>query len=564
MPFWLCQTVRRGETRVAYMTDVPIKVMLIEDNPGDARLIEEILKDVRDFEFTLTNEDRISTGLSALEGEEYDVILLDLSLPDAQGIEGFEKLKEAVPSIPVVVLTGMHDEKLAVQAVSEGAQDYLIKGEAEGEMLARALRYAIERKRATVNLMETNTKLEQALDELKEAQEQLLQQERMRALNSMASGIAHDFNNALTPVLGYTELLLANIDTFKDDEVKDFLGMVREGAKEAADTVTRLREFYHRQAEEEGAIPFDLNAVVMQAIQLTQPGWKNIALASGIGIRMRQDLGEVPIMNGNPMEMREIITNLILNAVDAMPNGGEITIRTKTGTTEEGEPTAVLEIIDTGLGMTPEVKDRCLEPFFTTKEEPGAGLGMSVLYSLIQRHGVDVEIESDMDLGTRISMIFPIRAKVELEDGEEKDEEPGGVSGPEEDAGEEAEVKDVPPMKILLVDDDTTVLTVISAYLENLGHTVVTAENGREGHGKFKSMNFDMVITDNSMPGMSGEQLAVNVKAAKPKTPVLLLTGFGDLMKTTGKKPKCIDLIVNKPVTLDTMRRVISTAVDTV
>ena len=242
------------------------------------------------------------------------------------------------------------------------------------------------------------SQLEAAYAELKQTQQNIIQQERLRALGEMASGIAHDFNNALTPILGFSELLLKRSEGLDDrDTVERYLRMMNMAAQDAATVVSRLREFYRKREEGENFAPASLHDLVGQAISLTQPRWKDEAQAKGITIKMEIDLQEVPLIIGDESELREALTNLVFNAVDAMPDGGTITLRTR----RDGNQ-VVLEVSDTGTGMTEEVRQRCLDPFFTTKGTHGTGMGLAMVYGIVQRHEGTLDIESEADKGTTL------------------------------------------------------------------------------------------------------------------------------------------------------------------
>ncbi|MFQ5804755.1 MAG: ATP-binding protein, partial [Candidatus Methylomirabilales bacterium] len=398
------------------------------------------------------------------------------------------------------------------------------------------IRDITERKQAEEALYESNRRLEEALVELKATQQQVLQQERLRALGQMASGIAHDFNNALSPVLGFTELLLDRPEYLENKEkVKHYAQMMNTAAKDAANVVRRLREFYRAREEDEIFLPVDLNSLVEQVIMLTQPRWKDQALASGITIDTETHLQNVPHVAGNEAEVREVLTNLIFNAVDAMPEGGTLTLRTRS----DGQH-VVVEVSDTGTGMTDEVLQRCLEPFFSTKPERGTGLGLAMVYGIIQRHRGTLAIESEPGQGTT----FILRLPVLTEQGVECRSQAGEVLSRR--------------LQILVVDDEPPVREVITAYLTGDGHTVETASNGSEGLEKFLAGWFDVVVTDQGMPEMAGDQLAAAIRRVAPDAPVILLTGFGDLMIASGEMPAAVDIIVSKPVTLAALRQALA------
>jgi signal transduction histidine kinase/CheY-like chemotaxis protein len=416
--------------------------------------------------------------------------------------------------------------------------------------------------------------LHAALAELRATQQQVIRQERLRALGEMASGIAHDFNNALAPVLGFSELLLTQPGDLADEEkVRRYLELIHTGARDAATVVKRLRDFYRQREAGEAFLPVDLNRLIEQAMALTQPRWKGQAQAGGRTIRIETELQPLPPVPANEGELREVLTNLIFNAVDAMPDGGTITLRTYL---EEGRRTdderrsavkgshsslvlgpssgdgwVVLEVADTGVGMSEEAQRRCLEPFFTTKGQHGTGLGLSMVYGIVQRHGGTLTFESAVGRGTTFRIRLPLRAEWGAHAG--AGGRPGGALEP---AG--TGLRPLRPLRVLLVDDEPAARSVAAAYLTSDGHMVQAAAGGPEAVAQVQAGRFDVVLTDRAMPGMSGDQVAAAVKAVAPSTPVVLLTGFGDLMAAAGERPPGVDAIVGKPVTLAKLREALA------
>jgi signal transduction histidine kinase len=386
-------------------------------------------------------------------------------------------------------------------------------------------------------LRERNTDLQKALADLKAAQQQVIQQERMRALGQMASGIAHDFNNALVPILGFCELLQYNPEIMDDrPQAMDYLDHIQVAAKDAANVVSRLREFYRSKDDDEKFTTVNLKKLVEQAVTLTQPKWKDQAQAAGATVRVMPDLSPVPPVAGDESALREVLTNLIFNAVDAMPGGGTITVRTR----NTGD-SAVIEIADTGTGMTGEVRQRCLEPFFSTKGERGTGLGLAMVFGIVQRHGGRLDIRSEIGKGTTFIIELPLqKAGIEV-----------------------AKVVDAPaqaqrPLHVLVVDDDSQVRDLLSSALAQDGHEVTLANHGVEGLRKFLDGKFDLVMTDQAMPGMSGDQMATAIKQFAPLTPIVLLTGFGQFL---GKeKFPSVDVLASKPIGIPALRATIVTA----
>jgi signal transduction histidine kinase len=260
-----------------------------------------------------------------------------------------------------------------------------------------------ERRRAEIQLREANQRLQKALEELPATQKQMIQQERLRALGKLAGGVAHDFNNALIPILGYAEILIERSELLDDRAIAlNYLRLIRTAARDATTVVGRLREFYRQRDETEIFESVDLLEALTEAISMTQPRWHDEALAQGRHIMVEQEFRPVPMIACHGGEIREVVTNLIFNAVDALPQGGKIVVRAYSR-----EQNAVFEVSDNGVGMTEEVRARCLEPFVTTKGERGTGLGLAVVYGIVQRHHGTIEIESKLGDGSLVRVSLP-------------------------------------------------------------------------------------------------------------------------------------------------------------
>src|SRR5580765_344443 len=250
------------------------------------------------------------------------------------------------------------------------------------------------RHRSEAALQQSHRMLEETLLELKTTQQQVLQQERLRAMGQMASGIAHDFNNSLSPIVGFAELLLRQPD-LATDKAQGFVKLINTAARDATAVVKRLRELYRERRELSDDAAVDLARCIEEAVALTQPRWKNQARSQGIMIGVRTDVPPLPIILGDPAAIREMMTNLIFNAVDAMPKGGTIAVTARI----EGHEVR-LEVHDTGTGMTDEVRQRCLDPFFSTKGQQGTGLGLALVQATVARHHGTLVLESELGKGT--------------------------------------------------------------------------------------------------------------------------------------------------------------------
>jgi PAS domain S-box-containing protein len=451
--------------------------------------------------------------------------------PAEQGKCPIIDLKRTVDCCERILLTASGEGRPVIKSVARitlGGRPHLLESFID----------ITERKKAEQSLRDANTRLEDVLEELRSTQQRVIEQERLHALGGMASGIAHDFNNALVGILGLSELLLDRPENLEDKEkARRYLEMINTSARDAGDIVNRLREFYRHREKQEAFGVVDLNALIEEAISVTQPMWKTQAEAKDSAISIRKDLQAVPPVAGNAGELREVLTNLIFNAVDAIPHGGTIGI----GTRRDGDQ-VILEVSDTGSGMTEEVRRRCLEPFFTTKGAHGTGLGLSMVYGTVQRHQGTIDIRTEIGKGS----IFIIHLPSQV-----------ARSRPE---GQRLQTSPLQNLHVLLVDDEAIVRKVIGEYLKIDGHTVEAATGGQDGMEKFHAGRFDLVVVDRAMPDMNGDQVATAIKSANPAVPVVMLTGFGAMMEATGEKPDGVDLVVSKPVTIDGLRRAVAKA----
>ena len=257
---------------------------------------------------------------------------------------------------------------------------------------------------------EVHTALQQAYDDLRQSQQTVMQQERLRALGQMASGIAHDINNAVSPVALYTEMLLEQEPNLSR-RTREYLETTQRAIGDVAHTVARMREFYRQHDAELILAPVNLGVLVQQVIDLTRARWSDMPQQRGIVIEMQPELEEnLPPAAGIESEIREALINLVFNAVDAMPEGGTLKIRTRSAPNPAATSYVDVEVADTGLGMDDETRRRCLEPFFTTKGQRGTGLGLAMVYGVTRRHNAEIEIESAVGQGTTFRLRFPVLA----------------------------------------------------------------------------------------------------------------------------------------------------------
>ncbi|EDY15980.1 multi-sensor hybrid histidine kinase [Chthoniobacter flavus Ellin428] len=414
------------------------------------------------------------------------------------------------------------------------------------------LRQLSEHVALAANQAQLHAALQQAYDDLRRTQQAVMQQERLRALGQMASGIAHDINNAISPITLYTESLLEN-DPSLSTRARNYLETIQHAIEDVAETVARMREFYREREPQMTLTRVQINRLVEQVLNLTHARWSDIPQQRGKMIEMRTELAEkLPEFMGVESEIRDALTNLIINAADAMPEGGTLTLRTRkvNGSASENgapiSPRVCVEISDTGIGMDEETRRRCLEPFYTTKGERGTGLGLAMVYGMAQRHAGEIEIDSERGRGTTVRLMFPVA-----------DVSPAAVVISQHPR------RPVQRLRLLVIDDDPLLIMALRDILEGDGHSITAADGGQRGIDAFleaqsTGATFDAVFTDLGMPYVDGRKVSAAVKEASPATPVILLTGWGQRLMTEGDVPPHVDRVLNKPPKLRELREALS------
>src|SRR5580693_861259 len=485
-----------------------IHVLLVEDNPGDARLFLELVRDTGAGRLKLEHVTRLSAALDRLSNENFDVVLLDLSLPDEQGLATLTRTHAHAPNVPIVVLTGLDDEALAVKAVRAGAQDYLVKGRVDGDLLVRSMRYATERARSVEalerreehyrSLIENSLDLVSILNfdgtiryaspsherilgypledlvgqnafsfvhpddiesvrrsftqsdtaasvecrirhkddtwrvlesfgrnlshlpgvcglvvnsrditDRKRLEEQLHHSQRLEAVGRLAGGVAHDFNNLLMVIQGYSQMLLDSMHP--GDPARGDLEQIAKAATRATDLTHQLLAFSRRQVAR--PLPVDLNTLVEDMDRmLRRVLGEDVQLVANLAPTLKS-------VRVDPGQIEQVILNIAVNARDAMPHGGMLTIETagvrlsdeieRDSLSPKSGDYALLSIADTGLRMEATVVARVFEPFFTTKEQ-GIGLGVSTSYGIIKQSGGEIWVDSKPGVGSTFRIYLPV------------------------------------------------------------------------------------------------------------------------------------------------------------
>jgi len=643
------------------MTDDPIRVLLIEDDAADAAVVAAIVAAVGRGRFFVEHVDRLALGLARLAQTPFDVVLLDLSLPDSDGIETFMKLSAGAPGVPVVILSGRVDDALAAEAMEGGAQDYLVKPSLDGNLMCRSIQYAIERHRMLAevqryarrlqvsearfrSLVQNSSDIITVLDpdgtiryaspsteailghpsgtlvgknafgfvhpgdaatlrafldravsqptatataeyrfrhvdgawidleavgnnrladpsvvgivvnarnltERRRLEAQLRQSQKMEAIGNLAGGIAHDFNNLLTIIIGHTHLMLQRLGA--DRPGREEWELIRDTADRGAALIRQLLVFSRQQVVQ--PVVLDLNSVVEGIGGLLQR-----LLGEHIELLMAPapDLGRV---RADPGHIEQVIVNLAVNARDAMPDGGRLTIETANVELDAEYarrhvgasvgPHVMLAVSDTGSGMDADTQSRMFEPFFTTKEPgKGTGLGLSTVYGIVQQCGGTVWVYSEVGHGTTFKIYLPCI------------ETTAGVAAPSAPAGAVEGGSET----VLVVEDEDKVRELVSEILTLYGYTVLMASTAGEALlvSEHHEGPIHLLVTDLIMPTMSGRELARRIATRRPETRALYLSGYtGDTIVRHGMLEADMAFL-QKPFTVDGLTRKVREMLD--
>lgn len=373
-----------------------MNLLLIEDSPTDAYIVREALQRVAGVRFAVRHVDRMGDAILAIEAGDFDVVLLDLGLPDSEDTAGVSKLHRLYPGLPLVVLTGLDDEAAAMRALHAGADDYLVKGEVEPKVLARMLRYAVERRQMARDRLELEARLHEA--------------QRRESLVALAGGVAHHFNNLLAIILGYTETLQTS-GALSESQRHD-LGQIEAAARRAAGVSQQMATFtgsgLHRTR------PTGLGDLVRRA----EPMLREI-VAPPARLSLELDAPAPPVQ-ASEQGLRQVLENLARNAVEALP-GGEGGVAVRVGHAEldeaaiaglaKNEPLApglyaVLEVRDTGVGLGAEARGRMFDPFYSSKFT-GRGMGLAVTLGIVGMHRGGIGVESAPGAGATLRVYLP-------------------------------------------------------------------------------------------------------------------------------------------------------------
>ncbi len=645
-----------------------LRVLLVEDNPGDADLIREMLPSAGDVGFSIHCVPRLTDAVSFLGKEKADLTLLDLGLPDSNGIDTIRIMRKAAPNIPIVVMTGNADEKVGMAAVKDGAQDYLLKGKTPPYHLSRVLRYAVERQSAEKKVRESERIMRSTLDALsahiaiidsegkikavnkawkefiaandtgvidflrniedlnlnlvhpktsnveakfaagirsvlsaekdsfemeyscqcpagerwfhvrvtpfpgngerwvvvtheditmrKEIEQekvriaaQLRHTKKMEAIGTLAGGIAHDFNNILSAVLGFTELCLGDVK--KGTRIERNMREVYIAGNRAKELIKQMLTF---AGKDEGKVkPIQVSGIAREVLKLIRP----VVPAS---IDIHHQIQSDAYVMANPIQIHQILMNLCTNSVQAMEKGkGVLSIcvaekkidrvtANRYGDLNPGHY-ILIEVLDTGVGITPDHIDRIFEPYFTTREEGGgSGLGLAMAHSIVKKCNGEIFVKSEVDKGTVFTIYLPVSK-----------EAPPRIF---RDSAQPARGRE----RILFVDDELAIVNMNKQALKKLGYQVSAFCDSQKALEAVKAEpgNYDLVITDMTMPEMTGEKLAAEIIKINPDLPIILCTGYSKTVFEKKLTDIGIKAVMMKPIPFRQMAMKIRSVLDQV
>ncbi len=524
-----------------------------ETEPQDTSVIDLVTTDPQKSEiarklkqcnrFNLNIHSGCENFLNAFRKHDPRLVLVDAVNSECDHLSFCHQIKEHVRDffIPIVLVTNEEKTPAPRELADSGVSEIFKTDITLEDMELRLL--------ALLNIKDLHDRWRHTYRDLTMARTRLIKVERLTALGEMATGVAHDFNNILSTVLGRTQLLRQKT---KDKSILKNLAIIEQAANDGASTIRRIQGF-SRVTTDHSYEEIDLVQVIHDCVQMTRTRWKDEAEMRGILYRVRRIFPEKLKVIGSMAELREVVTNLIMNALDAMPAGGELTFEGKC----VGDD-AVLSVRDTGEGMEESVVKRIFDPFFSTKKGEGTGLGLSVAYGIIARHNGHIECSSTPGQGTEFRIIMPASETQDTDEISESGETGEMETSVVETEREEADFTEKRALKVLIIDDEKPIRDIMNELLSEEGHQPYEAATGEKALEIIKRETMDLVFTDLSMPGMNGWEVAEKIHALYPAVPIILTSGWGSDYNFDKLMQSGISHVLPKPVPIDAFMEIIN------
>lgn len=500
-------------------------ILVVDDSPLMLEMLRSVVESLGYSAIEATDGQQ---ALDIVKVQPPDCVLLDVSIP---GMDGFQLCRQIKAlhrdiHIPVIFVTSERALSSQLQGYESGADDYVTRPVIREQLIAKI--------QAQMRTKTLHDRLRTANAKLKQAQRTLMRSERLKAIGQLAAGLAHDFNNVLGSILGHAQVLQSRAP---QPEILRGLQAIEAIAQEGAETIRRLQSFSQPPPRPEEFTPVDIAEVLEDSLAMTRVLWKDEADIRGVRYLIEKNIAPNLTLRSSAADLREVFTNLLINAFEAMPRGGTLTI----SACRRGEAEILVEIRDTGVGIAPDLQRRIFDPFFTTKPDSGAGLGLSIVYGIVTRLSGRIDLLSRPGSGSTFRVLLPCEPVVE------KAPEPESAA-PAAAAEAVAAPDDTPT--VMIIDDEPHIREVFTEILTDHGYRVLTAVDGEQGLTLFRAHPCDIVLTDLGMPGASGWEVARQIRQAQPDTKIVLTSGWGTDFEAEGADHSLVDAVLPKPVSL--------------